>query len=41
LAGSMPPTYTYLPSNSNPTGTTSGWPPAETVAMRASRWDRR
>src|SRR5262249_62235471 len=38
LAGAKPPTYTYVPSNSNTTGTTSGWPPAETVATRASRW---
>ncbi|MGW4796744.1 FAD-dependent oxidoreductase [Nonomuraea sp. NPDC004297] len=35
------PTYRYVPSNSKPTGATSGWPSAPTVAMRASRCERR
>ena len=41
LAGSMPPTYRCVPSYSKPTGTASGWPSLETVAIRASCWDRR
>ena len=32
------PTQKYLPSNSNPTGETSGVPFGETVAILASLW---
>jgi len=36
-----PPTQKYVPSNSQATGTTSGWPPSATVASRAKGRARR